>query len=114
MTVKVFPAATIVADRVDWLVFAATANATVPLPAPDPPDVRLIHAALVEALHVQLLAEAVTVMDPDPPASPMFWESGEIENVHAGGGAAACETVNAFPATAIVAVRALPLFADPP
>jgi hypothetical protein len=112
VTVNVFPAATIVADRVDVVVLAATVKATAPLPVPDSPDVRLIHATLVDAVHAQVPAEAVTVIEPDPAASPTFCEAGEIENVHAGGGAAACEIVNVLPATAIVPVRAAPLLAD--
>ena len=73
---------------------------------------RLIHAALVDAVHTHVPAEAVTAIDPDAPASPTFCEAGEIENVQAGGGAAACEIVNVLPATVIVAVRAAPLLAD--
>ena len=112
VTVNVFPAATIVADRIDVDVLGATANATVPLPVPDSPDVRLIHATLVDAVHAQEPPEAVTAIDPDAPASPTFCEAGEIENVQAGGGGAACEIVNVLPATVSVAVRVAPLLAD--
>jgi hypothetical protein len=110
--VKVFPAAAMVAERVDVVVLAATVKATVPLPVPDVPEVIVIHGALVDALHAQVPAEAVTAMEPVPPVSPTFCDAGEIENVQAGGGAAACEMVNGLPATVIVAVRASPLLAD--
>ena len=109
--VNVRPAAAIVATRDAVPVFAATVNATVPLPVPAAPDVIVIQAALVVAVHVQLPAEAVTAIDPDPPASATFWDDGEIENVQAGGGAAACAIVNVLPATTIVAVRAAPVLA---
>jgi hypothetical protein len=112
VTVNVFPAATIVADRVEVAVLAATAKATVPLPVPDSPDVRLIHGTLVDAVHTHVPDEAVTAIEPDAPASPTFCDAGEIENVQAGGGAAACEIVNVLPATVIVAVRAAPPLAD--
>jgi hypothetical protein len=112
VTVNVFPAATIVADWVDVAVLATTVKATVPLPVPDAPDVSLIHATLVDAVHAHVPAEAVTAIEPDPPASPTFCESDESENVQAGGGAAACEIVNVLSATVIVAARAAPLLAD--
>ena len=86
VTVNVCPAATIVADLVDVAVLAATANATFPLPVPDAPDTRLIQVALVDAVHTQVPADAVTAIEPDAPALPTFWEAGEIENVQAGGG----------------------------
>jgi len=110
--VNVLPAATMFADRADVAVLAATVKATVPFPVPDCPDVTVIHAALVDAVHAQVPAEAVTANEPDAPGSPTFCEAGEIENVHAGGGAAACEIVNVLPATAIAAVRAPPLLLD--
>ena len=88
VTVNVFPAAAIVALRELLPVLAATVNPTFPLPAPDFP-VTLIHGALVVAVHVQLFAEAVTAIEPDPPASGKLWVVGDIEKVHAGGGAAA-------------------------
>ncbi len=109
---NVLPAATMVADRVEAVVLAATVKATVPLPVPDCPDVTVIHEVLVDAVHAQEPAEAVTANEPDAPGSPTFCEAGEIENVHAGGGAAACESVNVLPATAIAAVRAPPLLLD--
>ena len=89
VTVKVFPAAAIVPVRAVLVVFAATLNATLPLPVPELPALMLIHGALVVAVHAHVLADAVTAIAPVPPASAKFWVDGEIENVHAGGGAAA-------------------------
>ena len=89
VTVNVFPAAAIAALRGLLPVLAATVNATLPLPVPDVPDVRLIHVAVVVAVHAQLLADAVTAIEPDPPASAKLCVAGDIEKVHAGGGAAA-------------------------
>jgi hypothetical protein len=88
-TANVFPAAAIVPVRALVVVFAATLNATLPLPVPDSPAVMLIHGALVVAVHAHVLADVVTAIEPVPPASAKFWVGGEIENVHAGGGAAA-------------------------
>jgi hypothetical protein len=110
-TVKVFPAATIVPVRALLVVFAATLNETLPLPVPEAPAVTLIHGALVVAVHAHVAADAVTAMVPVPPASAKFWLDGEIENVHAGGGAAVWLIVNALPATVIVALLAAPEFA---
>jgi hypothetical protein len=111
VTVNVFPAATMVPVRALVPVLAATVNATVPSPVPDWPLVMLIHGALVVAVHVHDAADALTLIEPDPPLSATFCEPGEIENVQAGGGAAAWEMVNVLPATVIVAVRAEPLLA---
>ena len=110
VTINVRPAATIDPVR-GVVVLALTANATVPLPLPELPALMLIQLAVVAAVHAQLFAEAVTAIDPDPPLSPTFWLEGEIEKVHAGGGAAAWVTVKVLPATVMVAVRAAPVFA---
>jgi len=48
--------------------FAATANATVPLPLPVAPDVMVIHGALLLAVHAQP-AVVVTSELPVPPAA---------------------------------------------
>ena len=88
-TVNVFPAAAIVALRELLPVLAATVNPTLPLPVPEVPPVMLIHGALVVAVHTQLFADAVTAIEPDPPASAKLCVVGDIEKVHAGGGAAA-------------------------
>lgn len=68
-TVKVCPAIVTVPVRAAP-VFAATVNATAPLPVPDAPPVIVSHATLAVAVQAQELAEAVTVIDPEPPVSP--------------------------------------------
>ena len=47
-------------------VFAATENWVVPLPLPLPPEVIVIHAALLVAVHGQAVA-VVTLTEPAPP-----------------------------------------------
>ncbi len=49
-------------------VFAPTLKPTDPLPVPLAPDVTVIHDALLVAVHVQLLADAVTAMGVPAPA----------------------------------------------
>lgn len=93
------------------VVFAVTVNETLPLPVPEVPAVTLIHGVLVVAVHAHVAADAVTAMVPAPPASARFWVDGEIENVQAGGGAAAWLIVNALPATVIVPLLAAAVFA---
>jgi hypothetical protein len=107
LTVKVWPAIVIVPDRAGPL-FAATENATLPLPEPPGADVTLIHGAFDTAVHVQP-SPAVTVTVPLPPASATDWLAGAIANVHWGAGAD-CVTVNVWPPTAIVPLRAAPMF----
>ena len=68
-TVKVCPAIVTVPVRAAP-VFAATVNATTPLPVPDAPPVIVSHAPLAVAVQAQELAEAVTVIDPEAPVSP--------------------------------------------
>ena len=67
-TVNVCPAAVIVPLRA-LPELAATVNAIVPLPVPDAPLEMVIHAAFDEAVHAHVVAEAVTVMEPEPPFS---------------------------------------------
>jgi hypothetical protein len=106
-TVNVCPAIVIVPERAA-AVLAAIATPTAPLPVPDAPLATVSHGAFDVAVQVQVLAEAVTATEPDPPASATSCVAGEIEKVHgAGGGAPCCDTVNVFPATAIVALRAI-------
>jgi hypothetical protein len=88
VTVNVLPAATIVPLRELLPVLAATVNPTLPLPVPEVPAVMLIHDALVVAVHAQLLTDAVTAIEPEPPASAKLCVAGDIEKVQAGGGAA--------------------------
>ena len=108
-TVNVFPAAVIVPVLAPP-VFAATENATVPLPVPEPPLVIVIHDAFAPAVHAHVPVEAPTAMDPVPPDSVNVWLAGEIVNVQ-GAGAAACDTVNVLPPIVRVPVRAAPEFA---
>jgi hypothetical protein len=111
-TVNVFPAAAIVALRALVAGLAATVNETLPFPVPEVGPLRVIHGALVVAVHAQLLADAVIAIELGPPASVTFSDVGEIENEHAGGGAAACAIVNVLPAAVMVAFRAPPLLAE--
>ena len=75
---KVLPAIVSVAERDDEDVFAATVNATVPLPLPFAPDVIVTHAAAPVAVHAQPVP-AVTPMDPEPPLAATDWLVGLIE-----------------------------------
>jgi hypothetical protein len=87
-TVNVLPPALIVPVRAAP-VFADTLNATVPLPVPDAPLEIEIHPAPDTAVHEQVAADALIANEPDPPDSDRLTSVGEIENVHAGGGAGA-------------------------
>jgi len=92
LTEKVLPAIVSVPDRMSpWL--ASTLNCTLPLPDPDAPPVIVTQPTPLEAVHVQVKADAVTATVPLPPVASNVWLSGEIENVHGGGGAAACDTL---------------------
>lgn len=105
-TVKVCPPIVNVPVRAA-AVFAATPNATAPLPVPDAPLVTVNHGALARAVHAHVFAEAVTATEPAPAVSATSWVFGEIVMAQGGGGGAACVTVNVFPAVAIVALREL-------
>src|SRR5882762_2114993 len=61
-------------------VAALTVKFTVPLPIPEPPEVIVIHGALLNAVHGQSWSE-VTPTLPDPPAAPKSWLIGAIEYV---------------------------------
>jgi hypothetical protein len=50
-------------------VLAATENWTVPSPVPDAPWVMVRNAALLTAVHAQLVPRGLTEMDADPPAA---------------------------------------------
>lgn len=76
-TVKVWPAIVSVPLRAGPS-FAATENATEPLPVPDAPFVILIHAAPDAAVQVHP-APAVTVTVPLAPGASTAWLVGEIE-----------------------------------
>src|SRR5205823_1032680 len=66
-TVNVWPAIVTVPLRAAPL-FAATVNATVPLPLPDPPLAIDIHGAFADAVHEQPAPSAVTCTVLLPPA----------------------------------------------
>lgn len=66
--VNVCPAIVTVADRAS-AVFAANDKATVPLPAPLAADAMVIHPAFETAVHAHVDADAVTAIDPLPPAA---------------------------------------------
>lgn len=89
--------------------FGAIVTPTAPLPVPDAPLVTVNQGAFDVAVHVQVGAEAVTATELEPPVSPTSCVGGEIEKVQGGGGGGApcCDTVNVFPATAMVALRAV-------
>jgi hypothetical protein len=82
---------------------------TEPLPVPLAPEVTLIQESLDTAVHAQP-ASAVTDTVPLPPLALNESLVGEMEYVQAEA-AGACETVKVCPATVIVPVRALPVFA---
>ena len=79
----------------------------VPFPVPVP----LVMATQLNpfvVLHAQLVADAVTVMLPEPPAAPKDWLAGEIENVH-GASAPAWSMEKVCPATVRVPFRGVVL-----
>ena len=65
--VAVLPAMVSVAGR-SAPVLTATLNATVPLPVPVAPDVKVTNAALLVAVQVHVVADAVTAAVPVPPS----------------------------------------------
>ena len=67
VTVNVWPATAMVPVR-GPPVFAATVNATDPLPLPLAPDVTVIQPALLLAVQAQLVPADTAVL-PDPPAA---------------------------------------------
>ena len=81
VTVKVCPPAVIVAVREAVLAFAATENATVPLPLPLAPDVTVTHAAELVAVHAQPDDE-LTLNEPVPPLAATDWLVGDSVYVH--------------------------------
>jgi hypothetical protein len=80
----------------------------VPLPVPLAPDVIVIHAALLVAVHPQLVAAAVTPTVPVPAAAPGAALVADREKVHVTG-APACVTVYVWPAMVSVPVRGVVL-----
>jgi hypothetical protein len=100
VTVIVLPAIVRVPLRVEVAVFAAIANAVVPLPVPDAPLVMVSHAALDAAVHGQPLP-AVTDTEAEPAVAAAETLAGETDGLHA----ASCVTVSVMPAIVIVPVR---------
>ena len=82
VTVNVAPAIVSVPVRPVNAAFAATLKPTLPDPFPDPPEVTVIHAALLVAFHVHPAA-AVTVLLPVPPAAANDCDSGETTGAQA-------------------------------
>jgi hypothetical protein len=80
VTVKVRPAMFRLPVRAPPLVFAATVNATVPLPAPERPLVIVIQLALDDAFHEHVLP-AVTSTVPLPPSGATDSRSAAMEYV---------------------------------
>jgi hypothetical protein len=86
------------------LALAAALNATEPFPLPLAPLVTVSQdVALLTPVHAHP-ASVVTVVEPVPPPATTDWLVGESEYVH---GAAACVTVNVWPAMVRVPVREL-------
>ena len=92
-------------------VFAAIVKSTAPLPLPLAPEVIINHVALLPAVHAQPAIVVTITVVPVPPAAPIDWLDGAIVYVHAGGGAAACVTVNVWPAIVRVPARPAPVLA---
>jgi hypothetical protein len=69
-------------------------------------------STLAVAVHAHAGAEAVTITLPVPPPDGADSVAGAIENVHGGGGGAACDTVKICPAIVSVPVRGAPGFAS--
>ena len=98
-TVKVCPPMVAEPVRPVPAVLAATLRPTVPVPVPEPPEVTVIHAALLVAVRAQPLVP-LTDTATGPPDAATFWLDGDSENApHA---AAACATVKVRPATVSV------------
>ena len=76
VTVKVWPAIVTVPFRELLVLLAATLICTVPLPDPEPPDVTVIHDALLVAVQLHPLV-AVTATLADPPDDVRLVDAGE-------------------------------------
>ena len=104
---NVWPPAAMLPDRLAPE-FAATVNATVPLPLPAAPEVIVIHDAVGTAVQAHPRA-AVTVKVPEPPAAGTVAPPGLSVYVQLGR-AAAWLIVNVRPAMEIGLERATPRF----
>jgi len=106
VTENVCPA--IVSEPLRWvpLGLAAALNPTVPVPLPLAPLVTVSHdVLLLTPVHAHP-ANAVTVVEPVPPAAATDWLAGSRANVQA---VAACVTENVWPPMTIDPVRELVL-----
>jgi hypothetical protein len=92
-------------------VLAAAANVRLPLPVPEVLLVTISHGSFAVAVQVHDGADAVTAIVLDPPSFGTSCDVGAIVKVHGGGGGAACDTVNVWPAIVSVPLRAGPVFA---
>jgi hypothetical protein len=98
------PAMVSVADRGLVVPFAATLYDTVPFPLPLAPLAIVAQEALLDAVHVQPAAAAVTATVPDVAPAATDAPVGAIVNVQ---GTPGCVTVNVRPAMATVPVRSV-------
>lgn len=87
------------------VVFSETEYATVPFPLPVLPDVMVIHAALLVAVHEQPVGDVMETL-PVPALAVKVLLVEDMEKLHE---APLWVTVKVFPATAIVPVRELVL-----
>jgi hypothetical protein len=108
VTVNIWPAIVKVPFRAAP-VLAATLYATVPLPVPVAPEVMVSHDALLVAVHAQP-DPLVTVTVPVLAVAGAFWLADPIEYEHVAA-PAACDTVNVWPATTTLPLRAAPVLA---
>jgi hypothetical protein len=115
VTVKVLPAIVSVPVRDPSCLFLSTEYETLPSPWPVAPPLTEIQSALLDAVQLQLSAEAETVTESLPPSALRRWLVGEIVNEHTGGGGAVSPvwlTVKLCPAMINPPVRAAPPFAE--
>lgn len=87
--------------------FAATLNATEPVPVPLAPDVTVIHESLRTAVQPQPLGAVTEIGGPLPAAAP----TDAVVGVTVIAQVPAWETVTVWPATLMVPLRAAPPFA---
>ena len=87
--------------------FAAALKRTWPLPVPLAPAVIVSHESLLVAVQLHDTGAVTEIAVPEPPAALMDWLLEFMETVHE----PAWLTVNVWPATVMVPVRALPVLA---
>src|SRR5690606_22826696 len=85
---------------------AATSSVPALEPAPCAVATTTIHGTFETAVHVQLVADAVTVTSAWPPSATTICRAGATSNEHGGGsGVRSCVTENGWPATSTLPVR---------